>query len=290
MNSDVLRASLLELLHALGGESQRVLLAGGYGLYLKQLHLAEVGRNTLIPVELWPAPRATQDLDLVLSTEIVADAKAMQTVRTTMDQLGYVVVEGSEYLQFNRTISGTQVVKIDLLTAQLDVLRGNPLIKTDSRRARPATGDKPQLHAHPTDGALALDESPLQIELTGRLANGESVTAHVNIPHPFSHLLMKLTAYRDRRGDADKELGRHHALDVFRIVAMLTEREYEEVRQCVARFATNAQVQSCAEQVQKHFADRTGAGLLAMREHALWQNDEQIEQFIEAITGLFPTD
>jgi hypothetical protein len=36
-------------------------LAGGYGLYVKQLNVAEAGHPTLIPIELWRAPRATQD-------------------------------------------------------------------------------------------------------------------------------------------------------------------------------------------------------------------------------------
>lgn len=289
MNDDLLRSSLLELLHTLGDDGRRLLLAGGYGLYLKQLHLAEVSPHTLIPADLWPAARATQDLDLVLPAELVADATAMKAVRTAMDQLGYTVVKGSEYLQFARTISGTRVVKIDLLTAQLDVLQSNSSIRADHRRARPAAGDRPQLHAHPTDGVLALDEPPLAVELVGKLSNGEPATARVNLPHPFNHLLMKLTAYRDRRGDADKDLGRHHALDVFRIVAMLTEQEVERVQQCIAEYAGNAQVQSCAAVVESDFAHATGAGLLAMRTHPLWQNDEQIELFIEALTDLFPT-
>ncbi len=32
--------------------------AGGYGLYLKQLHMAQAGVRTLIDANLWPTPRA----------------------------------------------------------------------------------------------------------------------------------------------------------------------------------------------------------------------------------------
>lgn len=286
MNDELLRTSLLDLLHALGENVHGVLLGGGYGLYLKQLHLAGAGKRTLVLTDLWPAPRATQDLDLILSAELVADATLMRAVRAALDRLGYTAVRGSEYLQFTRRISIAQIVKIDLLTAQLDVLQNIPAIRADSRRARPNAADRPELHAHPTDGALALTETPLMIEIVGRLSNGQAFSARVRIPHPFSYLLMKLTAYRDRRNDADKDLGRHHALDVFRIVAMLTEEELDQIRQYVLRFADNSQVRSCAELVRSDFAHPSAAGVLAMREHPLWQDDSQLDVFIETINEL----
>jgi hypothetical protein len=180
------------------------------------------------------------------------------------------------------------VVKIDLLTAQLDVLKSIPAISADSRRARPAGAGRPKLHAHPTDGALTLTEAPLVIEVVGALSTGQALTAPVTIPHSFSYLLMKLTAYRDRRNDADKDLGRHHALDVFRIVAMLTEPEHDRVQANLRHFASDAQVRSCVELVRSHFGNSTAPGVLAMREHPLWQNDQQLAVFLETITEMVP--
>ena len=40
--------------------------------------------------------------------------------------------------------------------------------------------------------------------------------------------MMKLFAFRDRKEDRDKNLGRHHALDLYAIVAMQVESEYQE--------------------------------------------------------------
>lgn len=222
----------------------------------------------------------------MLSAELVADARLMGIVRAALDQLGYVVVKGSEYLQFDRNISATQVVKIDLLTAQLDVLQDTPAIRVDSRRAGPSMADRPQLHAHPTDGALALMEAPLALHLIGKLSSDREYSAQVRIPHPFSYLLMKLTAYRDRRHDIDKDLGRHHALDVFRIVAMLTERENDQFHQRMRRFVNNPQVRSCANLVRSSFTHASAPGVLAMREHPLWQNDPQLDVFILTISEL----
>jgi virulence-associated protein VapD len=286
VNDNLLRTSLLDLLHALGNDANGILLGGGYGLYLKQLHLAGAGVRTLIGAELWPAPRATQDLDLLLSAELVADARAMAVLRTALDKLDYKVIKGSEYLQFVRTISATQMVKIDLLTAQLDVLKSFPAINADIRRARPTAADRPNLHAHPTDGALTLTEAPLVIQITGTLSNGQAFASPVMIPDPFSYLLMKLTAYRDRRNDPDKDLGRHHALDVFRIVAMLTEPEHDQVQANLRRFASDAQVQSCINLVRSDFFSTTAPGVLAMRAHPLWQNDQQLTIFLETITEI----
>lgn len=285
MNDSLLRTSLLDLLHALGNDANGLLLGGGYGLYLKQLHLAGASVRTLIGAELWPAPRATQDLDLMLSAELVADARSMTALRAALDKLEYQVIKGSEYLQFVRTITATQFVKIDLLTAQLDVLKNFPAINADIRRAKPTAADRPTLHAHPTDGALTLTESPLVIQITGTLSNSHAFAAPVTIPHPFSYLLMKLTAYRDRRNDPDKDLGRHHALDVFRIVAMLTELERDQVQANLHRFASDAQVQSCVDLVRSDFASATAPGVLAMRAHPLWQNGQQLAVFLETITG-----
>lgn len=63
MNDSFMRTCLLELLHTLGNHAQGILLGGGYGLYLKQLHLTGTGVRILIVADLLPAPRATQDLN-----------------------------------------------------------------------------------------------------------------------------------------------------------------------------------------------------------------------------------
>ncbi|MCC7349134.1 MAG: hypothetical protein IT446_01070 [Phycisphaerales bacterium] len=288
MNDHLLRSNLLDLLHALGHDARGVLLGGGYGLYLKQLHLARSGVRTLIGAELWPAPRATEDLDLMLSAELVAEVRSMTALRGALDRLDYRVVEGSEYLQFVRTINATHVVKVDLLTAQLDLLQNIADISADGRRARPTAADHPMLHAHPTDGALTLMESPLVIQLAGTLSDGRAFAAPVTIPNSFNYLLMKLTAYRDRRNDPDKDLGRHHAMDVFRIVAMLTEPERDQVQANLRRFVTNAQVRSCIELVRSDFNGPAASGMLAMREHPLWRNDPQLPVCLEALLGIMP--
>jgi hypothetical protein len=159
-------------------------------------------------------------------------------------------------------------------------------IKADRRRASPVAATRPKLHAHPTDGALSLTEAPAVLEVPGKLSSGQAFAGKVMIPDPFNYLLMKLTAYRDRRDDPDKDLGRHHALDVFRIVAMLTEPEYDRVHTNLQAFTNDAQVRSCVALVRSDFASDTARGVLAMREHQLWQNNSQLPVFLETLLGL----
>lgn len=98
MNDSLLMTSLLDLWAALGIHQKDVLLGGGYGLYLKQLYMQQEGQPTLIDADGWPAPRATHDLDLMLTPELVGDASAMTAVRAALDELQYQEVAGSEYL------------------------------------------------------------------------------------------------------------------------------------------------------------------------------------------------
>ena len=94
---------------------------------------------------------------------------------------------------------------------------------------------------------------------------------------------MKLTAYRDRKNDPEKELGQHHALDIFRIVAMLTEPELAEVTTRVGQHQANPQVQSCRDVASQDFLRPESDGVRAMRRHPLWQNDAQLDPFFDAL-------
>jgi len=91
----ILKTSLLDLLHELRDEDIPLILGGGYGLYLKQVRLQNtLNTPTLIEAELWPAPRATEDLDILLRTEVVIDASRMGPIRAALDRLNYTAVRG----------------------------------------------------------------------------------------------------------------------------------------------------------------------------------------------------
>src|SRR5207302_1178076 len=91
-----------------------------------------------------------------------------------------------------------------------------------------------EFHAHAVEEAIAIEDEPIAIEVAGKLSTGHAHTAVAYIPEAFPYLMMKLHAFDDRKDDADKDLGRHHALDLYTIVGMMTEQEYERAKELKA--------------------------------------------------------
>lgn len=81
---DPLQECLLGL-HAALGESVPLIIAGGYGLYLKQRSLVHSGLRTLFRLELLPDNRTTHDIDLFLQAKVVVSANRMKLVRDAVD-------------------------------------------------------------------------------------------------------------------------------------------------------------------------------------------------------------
>ena len=276
MADDTLRTALVDLIRAVSAAGIRVFLGGGYGLYLKQIHLASTQQRTFLPVETWPRPRGTPDLDIFLPTEIVVDIKHMVRLREILDELGYKPDDRAKFMHFEKAVSQGHV-RVELLTGPIGRELFEKVRLNKLPRVRPK-GDV-ELHAYLTAEAVALDVDPLSVLLD----DGVSVL----IPNAFSFLLMKLHACRDRLDDEDKQLGRHHALDVYRVLAMLSEPEDQLVRRLRRDHRDNAAVKRAAEIVAEIFADITGRGVLRMREHALANNDMQVERALELLHDLF---
>jgi hypothetical protein len=282
----ILKTCLLDLLYELRDQDMPVILGGGYGLYLKQVFLQDtLTSRTLIPGELWPAPRATEDLDILLKTEVVVDAQRMRPIRAALDRLGYVAVQGAEYMQFAKPVGAGRVVKVDLLTGPLGPLQNDPRVRVDDRRVRPR--ESVQLHAHRTDEAVGFQEDTLAIPVLGVLTNGEDYEAAVHVPQAFTLLLMKLHAFRDRCTDGEKDMARHHALDLYRITAMMTEDEFGRTRQRVAEHQGEPVLVEAKRILLENFASSESLGSLRLREHPLWGGDMALAEFLAALRDLF---
>lgn len=272
MADDVLRAALVELVRAASNAGIRIFLGGGYGLYLKQVHLAASQQRTFLPVEAWPRPRGTPDLDIFLPTEIVIDLRHMARLREILDELDYEPV--AKFMHFQKQVAQGHV-RVELLTGPVD---SDQLEKVRIKPPRVRPRGDVELHAYLTEEAVALDVEPLSIPL------GDGVS--VLIPNAFSFLVMKLHACRDRLDDEDKQLGRHHALDVYRILAMLSESEDDLARRLRRDHRDNAAVKRAAEIAAEIFANVTSLGVLRMREHALATEDMQVERALELLHDL----
>ncbi len=219
-----LQTSLLDLLHEIEGTEIKVIIGGGFGIYLKVARVAKEGRRTLWRE--WPEPRSTNDLDLFLRPELLVESKKLKPMAEAIARLGYQVVPGAEKYQFVKPgLVGTDAgsVKIDILTGPQSRFKGTK-VRADARRARPHPSIG--IHAHPVDEALTLEDGLLPVILSGKLSSGLPSAAEIFLPHPYTFSLMKLFAFRDRLGDANKDFGRYHALDLYTILATTTEDEW----------------------------------------------------------------
>jgi len=279
MFPDLMQRDLSVLATTLSEDGVRLFVGGGYGLWLKSEYLAANEIETLRDL---PSTRTTQDIDVFLDANVIANATKTEALRRALHDLGYESVSGAEHYQFSREITGPMglphVLKIDLLAPEVHEER----VVMDARRIRPRGVHG--LHAHVVPEAETLDQMPLELVLE----EGGSVL----IPHPFTFLMLKLFAFRDQVDDEDRGSGRYHAYDVFRIVAMMTVDEWNQAQGIRRRFSGSPRLNTAREIVASQFGSLTSVGILRLREHARdveepRLTDETVGQFIDDIAAIF---
>ncbi|REJ86751.1 MAG: hypothetical protein DWQ34_16800 [Planctomycetota bacterium] len=280
MSREPLLTTLLDLDAAL--PSRELIVGGGYGLYLKQLYLKDNPEiRTLFSPRFLPSARTTEDIDLILRAEVVTDSESMKEIRQVLDALDFQVVEAAKYMQFVRDMKPGQV-KIDFLAAPLGKLAER--VKKDVRRVRPKPSVK--LHASKLEEAVGVERDTLRIPISGELSTGEPRQTEVLIPQAFTYVLTKLCAFRDRMDDDNKDLGRHHALDVYRIIALLTEDEDSAVHNLSEEFASHPVVVDAREIAATYFVMKNGIGQLRIREHTLYSDSFDLDRFASELQRL----
>ncbi len=147
MSFHVLEKSLRELADALEAFHCKLIIGGGFGLYLRQINIADqITIETLIPREQWCQPRTTSDIDIFLETSIVASLSQMQSIRAALDSLGYTVIPGVKYLHFEKTFGPAERVELNFLTGPITDQALSAQVKYNRPRVRPK-GDV-ALHAY----------------------------------------------------------------------------------------------------------------------------------------------
>lgn len=272
--------TFIDLHEKLSEKGISIILGGGLGLYLKQLQLLEMSHRTLIDASRWPKPRSTSDIDVFFPLEVLVSLDEMKTIRSIIDEMHFEPMAGNEFWRFNLP---TNEVKIDLLTGPIaDTMKTS--LKSDSRRARPK-GDL-ELHAHPVPEALDLSDHLEQVTLIGKTLGKQQYSSTVSIPSPFTYLMMKVTAFGDQVENEDKNLGRHHALDVYRIVAMMTEEQFLKTKSQFKEHYSSPYVERVRALVKEFFAREDGIGILRMREHAFWGDNMRLPEFMSSLSEL----
>jgi hypothetical protein len=305
---DQLTTSLLDLLYEFEGQGVPITVGGGFGLYLKRQHLTNTGQRTLF--HQLPEARSTNDLDLFLRVEVLADFNRTRMVAEAIRRLGYGEVEEAKYPQWKREIlvgNVPQKVKIDTLVGPLGEYRKK--LHVQMPRVRPKGNIK--FHAHAVEEALHVEDEPIAVTIAGKRSTGEPHGGTVYVPQAFPYLMMKLHAFNDRKDRADKDPGRHHALDLYTIVGMMTEKEYERAKELGTTHAADERFRRACAIVRDHFPGRpfgppipgapwtqrsierghysgtTAIGLLRLQEHVLFRKDFPLEEFTSVLGEIF---
>ena len=281
-----LQTSLLDLLFEIEGTDIKLIIGGDFGIYLKIDYVQRLGIRTLL--QECPEPRSTNDLDLFLRPELLIESAKLKPVAEAIARLNYQVVPGAEKYQFVKPGPGGAVagsVKIDILTGPQDRFQGTR-VRADARRARP--NPSVGIHAHPVDEASTLEEGLLAVTLVGQLSSCKPYQAEVFLPHPYTFLMMKLFAFRDRVDDADKEFGRYHALDLYTILSTTTEEEWSYALKLRDQHGNQPYVLEAGRLVSEHFSALDRLGMVRLRESTYYRPELQLDEFMSALQELFP--
>jgi hypothetical protein len=176
-------------------------------------------------------------------------------------------------------------VKIDILVGPVGQFRKKLHIKMP--RVRPK--GNVAFHAHAVEEAIQIEDELTEVVIAGERSTGDSYQGTVFIPQAFPYLMMKLHAFEDRKEDRRREQGRHHALDLYTIVGMMTEEEYERARELAAVHGAEEHFRRACAIVRSNFAEETRIGILRLREHTLFRRDFPLKDFIRVLGEIFPS-
>ena len=283
MTFDPMREQLIKLAGKLQKDDIKLIIGGGYGLLLKREHLAETETPTRFEL---PEARSTNDIDTFLRTEIITDGAKLDIIKVALKDLGFKPV--APYFQFEVPIDDKNPdlkVKIDFLAAPPSTDEEKQLVKINNFRIR--ARDSHKMHGYLTEEAVTLEENliPLTIEEEGH-------SIEIFLPHPFTYLILKLFALRDRLEDEKKDFGAYHSFDIYRIIAMMTEKELEQAFAMRDKFADEPKIREARAIVSELFSSTDSIGVLRLRQHIrsveIELEDENILGIIEDLKELFP--
>lgn len=267
MTQDHLLSALRELARVLAADGIRLTVGGGYGLVLRATRRPGADERTRLRQRL--PQRATEDIDCFLDLEIVTSAERMAAIRSALDALGYEpVVPNMQFIR--RGTAGLSAgVKLDLLTGPIPVSHA-ARVRIKEMRVRPV--DSSGLHAYLTPEAFSLARGRQELDIGDGV---ESLT--VSVLHPFTYLILKLFALRDRLDRSADAKQRYHALDPFSVWASLTEDEWNQTREFAEVASEEPAMLEARSICRELFGRATSRGVIALRDQ-MQQHDWRFER------------
>ena len=124
--------------------------------------------------------------------------------------------------------------------------------------------------------------------LAGKLSSGDHWQAEIFLPHPYTFLMMKLYAFKDRLKDDNKEFGRYHALDLYTILATMMETEWNQALEFRNQQGGEPYTVEAGRLVAEHFSALDRLGMIRLRESRYYRPGLQLDEFMSALQELFP--
>lgn len=285
MTNDHLLIALRDLARLLRAEGVRVTVGGGYGLLPRATRRSQMEVRTRLPERL--PQRGTEDIDYFLDPEIVTSAERMSAIRAALDQLGYQPTVKFMQFAMPRSVEGmSATVKIDLLAgpvAESDAA----LVHIKDMRVRPVNGQG--LHAYLTPEAFSLAKGRQDFDIG---EGDESII--VSVLHPFTYIVLKLFALRDRLARSTDTKQRYHALDLFAVWASLTDGEWDQTQAWSREYSGEMRMQEAQSICRELFGDVTSRGVIALREQMRFSNwsfdsgdpEQHVEEFRRDLIAL----
>lgn len=286
---DTLIACVNELLQAFENAGIKLVIGGGYGLFLRLTQMQpENGMQTVLRRESWPAARSTNDIDVFITLEVITDADSYSIVRGILDDLGCKEIDSAKFWQFTfpeRKNLENQDIKIDLLTGPVPKDQSTK-VKITEPRVRPRGMQEPLLHARRTPEAHLIEKT-IPIEISRTTEEGTEILGTIHIPTPYTYLLMKLKAFEDRINDAEDQFGARHAADVFLIVATMTLPEFQTTQKLIQENRDVDAVKDAVRIYKAYFLKDDGMGLVRIiQANNLTLDDSNFQLFRQALDQL----
>lgn len=238
-----------------------LLIAGGYGLFLKQQWLLKQEHPAIVvPLERWPdaTPRATKDLDLVIGLDLIADESTNGQLLEALERHGFKVSErpqGKRW-QFVKELGKDRQVIAELhAQAPTDKVEN---LKADRIRVKhkPSLGDE-GVHGRLNPEAVGSHIQPFRFSTDD---------TEIVVPNAITWSVMKLTAAEDRwlrsqdlEEDAENRTFSRaqaikHGHDVCRAVAMMSVEERDSASDVIAAIQDTPQFERSTSIYNEFFA------------------------------------
>ncbi len=269
-----MREQLILLAKQLQKDEIKLIIGGGYGLILKHEYLRKKELRTRFADI--SEDRSTNDIDIFLTTEIITNTVKIEKIRDALLDLGYKPI--AEHFQFAVSVGKQEhglKVRIDLLAPPVSIEERN-LVKINKPRIRPKQAKN--IHGYLTEEAITIEEKLIFFNI------GQSnKPVEIYLPHPFTYLMLKLFALRDRLDDENKDFGAYHAFDIYRIIGMMTEEEWEQTLEIRNKYCDSVKFKESIKIVGELFSSMDSKGILRIRQHA---KNNKIEMTEDNLSGL----